>query len=154
MTASNSHMFSLHRYFLWSDRLKTNFLNTLNGQSVQELINKKQASFETNMAMSYWYASTYVVIEGWRELGLDDSEINGMLESPYAELLKQYRKSVCHFQKNYFDQNYFFLIKEGRTAAEWMFSLSSAFDRYFKNWLNSIRDEEKTLIKSSGDELF
>lgn len=32
--------------------------------------------------MSYWYAGLFVVVEGWRDLGLQDAEIDGLLESP------------------------------------------------------------------------
>jgi hypothetical protein len=50
--------------------------------------------------MSYWYAALYVVIEGWRDLGLADATIDALLQSPNVDLLKRYRNGVFHFQKD------------------------------------------------------
>ena len=61
--------------------------------------------------MSYWYGSLYVVIEGWRQLGLSDSKIDPLLLSPNVRLLKKYRDGVFHFQRNYYDERFFNFIK-------------------------------------------
>jgi hypothetical protein len=32
--------------------------------------------------VGYWFASLYVVVEGWRAIGLSDERVDGLLSSP------------------------------------------------------------------------
>lgn len=47
--------------------------------------------------MDMWYSSLFVVIEGWRELYIDDNIINELLKSENVDLLRKYRNSVFHY---------------------------------------------------------
>jgi hypothetical protein len=91
------------------------------------------ASIDMFMFMSFWYASLYTVIEGWRDLKLCDPEIDGLLKSPNVAMLKRYRHGVFHFQRTYFDQKYMpFLTRPD--SAPWVRGLHSAFFRYLGEW--------------------
>ena len=50
--------------------------------------------------MSLWYGGLYVVIEGWKELGLSDPHVDDLLRSSNVELLKRYRHGTFHFQRD------------------------------------------------------
>ena len=52
----------------------------------QKLIegNHEKNEVEIFMYMSYWYATLYVVIEGWKNLKFSDPKIDELLKSPNA----------------------------------------------------------------------
>ena len=54
--------------------------------------------------MGYWYATLYVVIEGYQELKMADSVIDLLLQSPNVKSLRRFRNGICHYQKEYFDE--------------------------------------------------
>ena len=56
--------FALHRYFIWSDRMRVHFENTLKNK---EEMDKHIFEIDAFLYMSYWYGGLYVVIEGWKE---------------------------------------------------------------------------------------
>ena len=124
-------LFSLHRYFIWSLRLKEVFedaLRRLGGFSQ----NQMNAFFvdDRGQFMSYWYAALYVVVEGYQELRLSDPEIDRLIRSPHVELLRRYRNGVFHYQKKYFDEQFSGFMGPPETV-EWVRSLSSELGRYF-----------------------
>jgi hypothetical protein len=80
--------------------------------------------------MSYWYSGLYVVVEGWRTLGLIDPEINSLLKSPHVEELKRYRNGVCHFQKKYLDERFVEIAKD-QGAVSWVRELHKSFGVFF-----------------------
>jgi hypothetical protein len=89
-----------------------------------------RALCDPGIFMSYWYGGLYVVIEGWRELGLTDSTVDRLLKSPNVELLKRYRNGIFHFQKQYFDER-FTGFMESKDSVPWVRELNLAFGTYF-----------------------
>ena len=53
------------------------------------------------IALSLWYATLFVVIEGWREVGLKDPELDVLFADTKAEALRRFRNQVFHFQHEY-----------------------------------------------------
>ena len=51
--------------------------------------------------MAYWYAGFYVVIEGWRDLGPSDPEIDALLTSLNVGFLRRFRNGAFHYQRAY-----------------------------------------------------
>lgn len=94
------------------------------------------SGFESVLYMSYWYASLYVVIEGWKALGLSDNVIDGLLDSPNVKLLKRYRNGVFHFQRKYHDPRFYEFITQGHDEVTWVRSLNEQFGRYFLQHIN------------------
>jgi hypothetical protein len=126
--------FTLHRYFIWANRMRTHFDEEL--KKVEP--NRDFGEYiEANMYMSLWYSQLYVVVEGWRELGLQDTNIDELLKSPNIELLRRYRNGVCHFQKDYFDDRFQEFISEGEKVVEWVRELNREFGRWFLEYLKA-----------------
>ena len=123
----------LHKYFVWAAYMYDAYRQTL-------LKRKHNSSWDDPderllfMYMSYWYATLYVVIEGWRNLGLSDPTVDTLLASPYVALLKRYRHGVFHFQKDYFDKRYLDFVDEGKEGLIWVRSLHKAFFQYLQQW--------------------
>ena len=100
----------------------------------------------------YWFASLYVVIGGWRELGLKDDKIDALLGSDYVNLLRRLRNGVFHFQRDYFDPRFREYLKTGDPATNWADDLHDEFSRYFLEWYES-RGIECSLQKLENDEI-
>jgi len=126
--APGTALLSLHRYFIWADRMRVHFDEVLRGTDDAD-----RQSIDARLYMSYWYAGTYVVIEGWRDLRLQDAEIDELLQSPHVSLLKRTRNGVFHFQKNYFDARFLDFVTTDGTAV-WVRTLNRAFGRFFLDW--------------------
>jgi len=125
--ATNEELLSLHRYFIWANRMRTHFdelLATGEPPEGAQLI-------EARLYMSYWYAGLYVVIEGWRELHIADAAIDALLASPNVPLLKQYRHGTFHYQRKYDDKRFLKLIEDGKNVVAWVRDLNNELGRYF-----------------------
>ena len=104
---------TLHRYFLWADRMRVQFYQGLpEGGDAEAAAN---AMF-SHPYMSYWYAGTYVLIEGWQELGLVDPAIDALLTSPHVGTLRRYRNGAFHFQRDYLDNRFLGFIRGDESA--------------------------------------
>jgi hypothetical protein len=79
--------------------------------------------------MGLWYGTLYVVVEGWQTLGLHDKQIDELLTSSNAELLRRYRNGMFHFQKDPFDNRFVEFMDEPSTP-EWVRTLHGAFGRW------------------------
>ncbi len=132
--------FSLHRYFIWCDRMRVHLEAVL---EKAEPTGNPGLDIEHFMYMSYWYGGLYVVVEGWKELGLHDAEIDKLLDSPNVDLLRRYRNGVFHFQKDYFDNRFYDFMTVGADTVKWIRSLRDEFSRWFLNWAKSRRESQK-----------
>jgi hypothetical protein len=119
---------TLHRYFIWANRMRTHFDEIL---AREQLPIKDAAEIESFLYMSYWYGGLYVVIEGWKALSLSDTIIDELLRSPNVKLLKRYRHGVFHFQRNYHDKRFVEFMSQGVNEVAWVRSLNEQFGRYF-----------------------
>lgn len=119
----NLAFLSLHRYYIWADRMRVHFDNVL--RQPEEV----DHSIDARLYMSYWYAGTYVVIDGWRELGMTDPAVDDLLTSSNVDLLRRFRNGVFHFQKDYDDERFLGLIRDGENVAEWIRRLNTELGR-------------------------
>jgi hypothetical protein len=117
---------TLHRYFIWANRMRTHFDEMLSRDVPAE-----QMQIECLLYMSYWYGGLYVVIEGWRVLKLTDPTIDTLLRSPNVGLLRQYRNGTFHFQRKYFNDKFNDLFAKGTDTVAWVRNLNAEFGRYF-----------------------
>lgn len=101
--AIDQEFVAFHRYFIWANRLRTEFDRILASGTRPSEIASTWFADEHGLFMSHWYAGLYVVVEGWRELGFHDNEIDTLLSSSNVEHLRRYRNGVCHFQPRYLD---------------------------------------------------
>lgn len=123
---------TLHRYFIWADRMRVHFDHILRySKPISPESFKKREGIDIFLYMSLWYGMFYVLIEGWQELGLVDEKIDELLKSNNVNLLKQYRNGVFHFQKEYYDERFTKLMTEGQDVAIWIRDLRDKFSRWF-----------------------
>ena len=119
---------TLHRYFIWANRMRIHFDEVLSKRSSTP---QKEFQIDSRLYMSYWYAGLYVVIEGWKELRLHDTTIDQLLASQNVAHLKRYRHGVFHFQKKYNDSRFQEFIEQGEKPVQWVRLLTSEFSRWF-----------------------
>lgn len=137
MTKLTPDIFTLHRYFIWADRMRVHLDELLQKGPAEN----KNYELETFLYMSYWYAGTYVVIEGWKECGISDATVDALLESVNVDLLRLYRNGVFHYRKRYFDERRFApLIEQGDDVVKWIRQLRDAFGVYFLRVLKDAQD--------------
>lgn len=121
---------SLHRYYIWVTRMKDLFEDTLRKRVPDEIDPDLALADDLGLFLSYWYAALYVVVEGYRDLGLSDPAVDSLLQSPKVDLLRRYRNGVFHFQKNYFDSRLTDLYGTEGTV-DWVRELTKEFGRFF-----------------------
>lgn len=123
----------LHRYYIWANLMRADFDRWLRSEQATPDPGLDGFTYLVTPGgtyMSLWYAALYVVVEGWRELGLRDAAVDRLLTSPNTDLLKRYRNGVCHFQKGWLDAR----LEEfmaSKDSAAWVRELHSAFGAYF-----------------------
>lgn len=133
-------VYTLHRYLIWSNLMREHFHQTLEAQGQppeSESAVYRQWLIRPFAFFCYWFASLYVVIEGWKELGLRDDKIDALLNSDYINLLRRLRNGVFHFQRDYFDRRFLDYTKAGDPATNWADDLHNEFSRYFLEWFDS-----------------
>lgn len=86
---------------------------------------------------SQWYASLWVVIEGWKALCLQDEAVDELLRehSEIADLLRRYRNGVFHFQRDIADDRLLGLMRVGDRAQIWVRILHDEFARFLSDWV-------------------
>ncbi len=94
---------TLHCYDIWANKFRTHLDRLITGTDLTVNLPPVWFADEPGLFLSYWYAALYVVIEGWKELGFQDAEIDALLISPNVKHLKRYRNGVCHFQPKCLD---------------------------------------------------
>jgi hypothetical protein len=124
---------TLHRYYVWSTILHEHFEKVLAGfrERGEPFSMDTDEGVRALAYMSYWYASLWVVVEGWQKLGLHDDEVDQLLDSPLTEKLRLFRHWVLHYHEKYFNQPLVDPFIADRDAVEWVRSLSNALGRYF-----------------------
>lgn len=125
--ASKEELLSLHRYFIWANRMRQHFDETLKYSVTQDGSNGMDAF----MYMGYWYGTLYAVAEGWKALDLKDDAIDELLKSGNLELLRRYRNGVFHYQKSYNDPRFTDLYQNGQAVVDWVRQLNQELSRYF-----------------------
>ena len=140
MTNGRLELVALHRYYIWQNKMREHFEEVL--QTDNDRSWGSSGGIMSFLYMSYWYAGLFVVIEGWRALGLEDDEIDDLLASSNVELLRRYRNGVFHYQRNYLDERFVGLIRDGEDVVEWVRALNSAFGRYFLTELRRSDESE------------
>ena len=127
---------TLSRHFLWFDAMDEQFKKHLSEGS------KSKFFFDPAFTNSIMYlmnsrATLYVVIEGWKELKLDDAEIERLLTSPMVDVLRRVRNGAYHFQPKYFDERLTDFTSLGRPIIEWVHALRKAFQSFFDTWYHT-----------------
>lgn len=122
-------LLALHRYYIWANRLREHFDSAIAAMPLSDQPERVFAD-DRGLFLCNWYAALYVVVEGWQELKLADTEIDVLLSSPNIDLLRRFRNGVCHYQRNYSDPRFLDLM-QAQGVVPWVRQLNLAFGRYF-----------------------
>jgi hypothetical protein len=140
---------SLHRYFVAASRMQHHFeSNPVSFEAIQagtsedpnravlELFAGPRGNF-----MYYWYASLYVVVEGFRDLHLNEPTIEVLIQSPNANALRRCRNAAFHFRPAYLTARSLKLISAPEFIG-WVRELMTALRSYFDRDLKLAQSEE------------
>jgi hypothetical protein len=128
---------SLYRYFAYAAHMRSlysredipKWLKML-GEDEYGLISFFYS--EPGIYLMYSYAGLYLVIEGYRDVGLHDVEIDELLASPFVDRLRLFRNATFHYQKGLISIKHlqFFGTEEEKTE-RWIGQVYIAFARFF-----------------------
>lgn len=128
----------LHKHWLHADSIKERIRLPIRDAEKSKLPDDFLAiakAFSDFLAMSVWYALLYVVVEGYRELKLDDAEINRLLEQgEYVDLLRRFRNAVLHYQEDPLPEKLMAFLT-AKDSEKWIWDLNRAFDVFFASEL-------------------
>lgn len=125
---------SLFRYYMSMSLVRQEFYKHLPSSLKDNADDPAQDGMEllftkAGLMMQIWYGLLYVVIEGWKELGLVDAEIDNLLcQADYVTKLRNFRNAVFHYQRQFLPVKQEGLFAD-RSMVEWITSLSDAFKR-------------------------
>ena len=129
-------LLSLHHYYVVTARMRHHFEANpvaVEEPSVAALQDPYLAALELFSGprgnfMYYWYASLYVVVQGFRKLRSTDPRINALLASPNVRALRRCWNGVFHYQPDYFSAK---PPIQSPDFIGWVRELMEAFDAYF-----------------------
>src|SRR6266545_8081968 len=132
-------LLSLHRHFLAADAVKQFVSADLpvaakTQHSPQNILDLGQF-WSSVLRLQVFYALMYVVIEGYRELGCEDPEVDALLSnSDFVEAFRRFRNANFHFQEDPFSAKLVeFLDAEG--SERWTHDLYVALKAFFEKQL-------------------
>lgn len=125
-------LLALHKYFLNADFLRDLFLRRIKRNESSEATDPI-TSMDDLISMSLWYATVYVVIEGWRESKLVDPELDALLADSHVDRLRRFRNQVFHYQREYDNPRLLEFLGEGDAdayaATDWIKRTHTALGR-------------------------
>jgi hypothetical protein len=130
-------LFAWLRYLYWADLARQDWDGFAESE---ENIDECGNLWGYFARMSHFYATEYVVIEGWREAKFSDSVINEVLNRwpDLLDLLRRYRNGVFHYQPQLVEPRFTELLKESENAIPLVYYLHSEFCRYYWNYFDSL----------------
>lgn len=67
--------------------------------------------------MSLWYASLWVVLDGWKQMGIDEPEATALLADEQFTKLKDFRDVTLHYRPSYLDKKHMGFVGDERSVA-------------------------------------
>lgn len=101
------------------------------------------------LRIAVWYSLLYVVVEGYRELKLDDARINALLANEQmTDALRRFRNAVFHYQEDPVGPKLMVFL-ETKESETWARQLHSAFKAFFEKAL-PLKDILQSVGATSG----
>lgn len=105
---------------------------------------------------AYWYASLYVVVEGWEAQQLKDPIIDALLthSAGFRDRLRRYRNAVFHYTTSLTEPRLVDFMKDGEAHLLWTLALHDEFCRFYREWVHNFtgtEDQKGELRKSIAD---
>src|SRR5262245_58007104 len=108
-TNPDVELLSLHQYFMFANTMREDWLREVNAVAKPPAKADYQRLWRLPY-VHYWYAGLWVVVEGWRQLGLHDDEVDRLLRLKNRDHLERYRNGIFHFQPDYWRRRHSGLI--------------------------------------------
>lgn len=121
---------ALRQRYLWSVAL----FEQVRGPIEQMTRGEQIADGDTQRVLgllSFWLASLWVLVEGWKELGLSHSGVDPYLADSRLALLRRFRHYVFHFQSDYDSPKQRDLYEEQGAHLTWVLTLASTLNDVF-----------------------
>lgn len=149
MTERQNQLVSLHKYWMYSNRMAMLFKGT-RGEMSKTLENsdfqsmppflKIQSVFLSDFGIfkAFWYGSLYVVIEGYKDLKLISKNVDQLMNNDFIDKLRLFRNATFHYQKDNYSEKLFKVDKSDE----------------FTNWIYKFHDViGKSIVKEMSKEL-
>ena len=121
-------LLSWARYLYWANLQKQRFDDCVADHDESDNVKK----WRFIALLSMWYASLWVVIEGWESIPLADPHIDEIIKAgpKYKRMLRRFRNGVYHYQLSLTDRrNLDFLNASG--GFSWSHLLHEEFCRFY-----------------------
>jgi len=130
-------LLSLYSKYLWVNELYARYRSAYRregdflSQALQTgEIGSFEEGFRSEMYMSLWFSTLYIVVEGWPALRERDDTLKSLLRSPNKDLLRQFRDATFH-ASDWEDAGLAGLVAKGQASFEWVEKVTLAFRRFF-----------------------
>ena len=143
------------RYLYWADLQRRQFISYRDDVITPD---DEDPDWHLVAVSAHWFASMWVVIEGWQQIGYRDNIVDGLLTDypEYCSLLRRYRNAVYHYQPTLFDKRMTdFSVEGGEPIMMWVFALFLEFQRFLWEWPEKLKgtkeqeDELRQLIRNA-----
>jgi len=132
-------LLALHRHFLAADAVKQFLfvavpIDRKTSRLRNDILDIAQM-WSSMLRLQVFYALMYVVIEGYQELGCQDSTVDSLLaQSHFVEGFRRFRNANFHFQEDPLSPKLLeFLDAEG--SEKWAYDLYGALKAFFEKQL-------------------
>src|SRR5438034_11479481 len=124
----NVEIITLYRYFAYAAFMRSQFRKEVSPEWAKLVT----ADMQGMAQFFYSPPGIYLVIEGWKHLGLKDDRIENLLESSFVDRLRLFRNATFHYQKEPISWKHlqFFGTEEEQTEV-WLNDLYREFERFF-----------------------
>ena len=128
------------RYLFWCDLHRRRFESWIEAHDLSTSVDQ----WHFIALVSQWYASLWVVIEGWRDAAFDDVVIDKLLNESgeFCERLRRYRNGVYHYQPRLIEPRLLDFLAEADQNVPWVDTLHDEFLRFFDETLSAIPGKE------------
>jgi hypothetical protein len=137
---------ALHKYFLNADFMRDVFIRRVNREQTPAEVDFA-TSMDDTIALSLWYATVYVVVEGWRDARLTDSEVDELLGDDRVEELRRFRNQIFHYQPEYDNPKLLEFLGTGdadvQEAINWIRRTHTALGRAIENAVQDLIDRRR-----------
>lgn len=137
--SSLDQFFAWARYLYWSDLHR----QRLDAYDSTETGTPGSSKWLLIALLAQWYASLWVVIEGWLETKQSDPIIDDLISScpRLCDLLRRFRNGVYHYQPSLLDSRLLGLLRESDATYFWAYLLHGEFLRYLWNWIHRFPEQ-------------
>lgn len=147
-------LFAFAKYLSWADLQNRLFEEELQREKdSDDLTSTHEHEWRWWGQMSYWYASLYVVVEAWEEMGFADPVIDRLLRHPrdFRGLLRRYRNAVFHFQKSVLSEKITDFLTTGTSHIVWVRAIHDELVRWFLGYLRAqvVTDQQFCELRES-----